>query len=794
MYSLSNQYLDFFFDPGASGWTLQPKLGKPAGLTLGPVRLGAHLITAVRNACHWNGDTRDVEAVARSQAESPHGTLQLLTLSLAPRAVAGLPCALRFTLEFALPEAQPFLLWRATAHHEGGPPGTLESLDLAVTHFVLSASHAGLRFFSNGYQSWSFAGSLRAGLRPPSSGLGPFAESAHLNLANPRPHDRGHFVSDLFGVVGDVDEGVGVVAGFMAQREQFGHLEMRLDQPSLSLCLTAQCDGVTLAAGEARRTDWAYLQFISLDAPDPLQDYIMAVARENQARVPDHTPVGWCSWYHYFDKITENDVMSNLHAIAGGRDRLPLDFVQLDDGFQSQVGDWFGTKPTFPHSLRWLADEIRSRGHTPGVWLAPYIVRSDAQVWRDHPDWLLRGRGGRPANAGYLWFKWCYGLDPTHPEVREQTRRLMTTAVREWGFPYLKLDFLYAAALPGRRYDPRLTRAQAMRLALTDIREAAGQETFILGCGLPLGSAVGFVDGMRISADVAPDWLPVLFSPLFSPLLRQEWEMASARNAIQNIISRAPLHRRWWLNDPDCLLARDDDTRLTEAEVCSLATVIALSGGMFLVSDDLGRLSAARRRFIVPLLPVLNESARAPGWMRETTPQALTLPLSGPTGDWLVAGVFNWADRLAGVTQTLAGLGLDAQAEYWVSDFWEGKHWRQSGATPLQFVRVPPHGGHLLALRRLGRGPSLVASSFHFSQGKEITRWRETEGSLEFSAELGRVAEGEVRLALPAAPREVTVDGQNVTARDLGEGVYSLAFAVNRTAAVRVAWDGESAH
>jgi alpha-galactosidase len=785
MPSLSNQYLEFVCDADSARWELTGRASGRVGLRVSSIRCGAAFRTADHGLVRWTGQVVQTQFVSRAGEASPHGPLQVLTVDITPRlpAVGGL--SLR--LEAALPAAQPFLLWHLTARNLGDQTLALETLDLAV--MALDPRPAsGLAFFANGYQSWSFAGALLPGQRQPASGLGPFSQPLHLNLVTPRPGPPGHFVSDMFGVVGGVGPGLGLVAGFISQREQFGHLAVNMPGGSARtfLQLSAQCDGVTLAPGQERTTDWAYLQFVDLDVADPLQDYVEAVARENSARVPSHTPIGWCSWYHYFDKVTEQDLMSNLEAAALGRDRLPLDIVQLDDGYQTQVGDWFGTKPTFPSSLKALTARVGARGHIPGVWLAPYIVRSDAQLWRAHPDWLLRGSSGRPANAGFAWFKWCYGLDPTHPGVREHTHRLIETAVREWGFPYLKLDFLYAAALPGRRFNARFTRAQAMRLALTDMRDAAGDATFLLGCGCPLGSAVGLIDGMRIGADVAPDWLPVLFSQGFSPLLRQEREMPSARNAIQNIISRAPLHRRWWLNDPDCLLARNHDTRLTEAEVRSLATVIALSGGLFLVSDDLAHLSPARRRYLTPLLPVLDESARAPGWMRTMMPDLFTLPLSGPAGQWLVAGLFNWTDATADGAWTLADLGLDPGGDYWISDFWEGRCWKQPGAPSLTFKAMPAHGGHLVAIRRAGPAPAVMASSFHFSQGKEITAWQSLADELTFTLELGRLAEGELRLALPAAPAAAMVDGQAVPVRSEGPGVYALAFTVNRMVQVRV--------
>jgi len=768
-------------------WELAARTPGLGGLRIAGVRCGAALRTNGRGLARWEGAAGDVQFASRAEAASPHGSLQILTVDITPH-LSGAP-GFSLRLEAALPAAQPFLLWRLIARNAGSEPITLEVLDLAVMEVGVHPGSAPA-FFANGYQSWGFAGALQPGQRQPASGLGPFTRPLHLNLATPRPGPPGHFVSDMFGVVGGIAPGIGLVTGFISQREQFGHLTVKMPEgrAATRLRLTAQCDGVSLAPGEERPTDWAYLQFIVLDAANPWHDYVEAVARENGARVSAQTPVGWCSWYRYFDKVTEQDFASNLEAVALGRDRLPLEFVQLDDGYQTQVGDWFGTKPTFPSDLKTLTDRVRARGHTPGVWLAPFIVRADARLWRDHPDWLLRGPSGRPSNAGYGWYKWCYGLDPTHPGVREHTRRLIETAVRQWGFPYLKLDFLFAAALPGRRHDPRLTRAQAMRLALTDIREAAGEDTFVLGCGCPLGSAVGLVDGMRIGADVAPDWLPVLFSPRFSPLLRREREMPSTRNAIQNIITRAPLHRRWWLNDPDCLLARHDDTRLTEAEVRSLATVIGLSGGMFFVSDDLAHLSPARQRYLTPLLPVLEQSARAPGWLQATTPDLLILPLAGPAGHWLVAGLFNWRDAPADGAWTLAALGLDPHGEYWISDFWAGRWWQQNGAQPLTFKAMPAHSAHLVAVRRAGPAPGVVTSSFHFSQGTEITAWQASPEEVSLTLTLGRLAEGVLRLALPAAPAQAAADGQIVPVRGEGQGIYALDFTVNQSARVRLAF------
>ena len=42
--------------------------------------------------------------------------------------------------------------------------------------------------------------------------------------------------------------------------------------------------------------------------------------------------------------------------------------------------------------------------------------------------------------------------------------------------------------------------------------------------------------------------------------------LPAARNAVRNTLTRSPLHSRWFLNDPDCLLLRPT-TKLTPAEL-----------------------------------------------------------------------------------------------------------------------------------------------------------------------------------------------------------------------------------
>ena len=59
---------------------------------------------------------------------------------------------------------------------------------------------------------------------------------------------------------------------------------------------------------------------------------------------------------------------------------------------------------------------------------------------------MLKSENGSLVNAGFNWNEELFALDTTNPEVLDWLKKLMET-VRNWGYDYIKLDFLYAGAL-----------------------------------------------------------------------------------------------------------------------------------------------------------------------------------------------------------------------------------------------------------------------------------------------------------------------------------------------------------
>ncbi len=248
-------------------------------------------------------------------------------------------------------------------------------------------------------------------------------------------------------------------------------------------------------------------------------------------------PTIWSSWYHYFVDVTQADVEDNVAAM----DELGLDIdvVQIDDGYQAEIGDWLRWSGRFASLADTMAG-IRDHGRRAGIWIAPFLIGENSEVARQHPDWLVGG-----ADAGVNWGQRVGALDVTNVGAEAYLRHVFT-AFRDMGIDFYKIDFVYAGALEGERADRSVHGVEAYRRGLRLIRDAIGADAYLLGCGAPILASVGLVDAMRVSPDTAPHYEPE----------DGDLSQPSQRAAALTGRARAWQHGRFWANDPDCLLAR----------------------------------------------------------------------------------------------------------------------------------------------------------------------------------------------------------------------------------------------
>ncbi len=354
-----------------------------------------------------------------------------------------------------------------------------------------------------------------------------------------------------------------------------------------------------------------------------LERYADLAGRENSVSISDWNPVGWSSWYHYFTAVTWADIVQNLDLACG---RFPFEVFQVDDGYERDIGDWTDRRAPWPE-LQDMAGEISARGFVPGIWTAPFSFSETSRLFRDHPDWAVT-EAGRPKPCYRGWGRMIYALDTTRPEVKDWLGRLFRT-LQTAGFHYFKVDFLFAAAMPGVRAVD-VSPINAYRQGLRVIRDAVGRD-FVLGCGAPLLPSAGLVDGMRVGEDTAPFWRSDL-----APL-----EGVNAYHALRNPLLRQFMHDRLWRNDPDCILLRSREIELVENERRLYAVVCGALDNMIIDSDNLALVDEAGFDLLLETLKLRGGRSRVRGGpVRDTF---IIHSSDGPAGEFRLLA--NLSDR-----------------------------------------------------------------------------------------------------------------------------------------------------
>jgi alpha-galactosidase len=480
----------------------------------------------------------------------------------------------------------------------------------AAMVFSLGDGSGPPRLLRHGYQSWSPSGVATLGVDADPSTTANFEFMQGAYHADQRTVRPGELRSEWVTVVTGGGGSGCVLVGFDGGDRHDGVLRLREaaadGSAGAELAAEAFLGDVVLAPGEERRLHALVLDAGPASAAVKLDGWAQLAGDLGHARTGAGYQVGWCSWYQYFHGVTEDHVRQNL----AGAGSWPFEVFQIDDGYQAAIGDWLRTNDKFPSSLDQLAGVLASEGLRPGIWLAPFLVAPDSDVARQHPDWLVRyllaGRDHGPLRA---WWnpEWgggddgfMHALDTTNPAVLDHLSSVAAALV-DAGFTYLKLDFTFAPSIDGGYLDPALTPAQRVRAGFDAVRRGAGDAAFLLGCGVPLANVVGVVDGARIGQDVAPVWALEPGDETVPGYLAVE---PATSHAHASTLARSFMHRKLWLNDPDCLMLRTARTSLSPEAAATWAATVGVSGGMALVSDDLALLGDRERALLDDVIDV----------------------------------------------------------------------------------------------------------------------------------------------------------------------------------------------
>jgi alpha-galactosidase len=306
-----------------------------------------------------------------------------------------------------------------------------------------------------------------------------------------------------------------------------------------------------------------------------------ALAESEQAarRVPLR---GYTSWYLHYNAITEDVLRQNVDAfstVVTPQDAHAKVF-QVDDGYQARIGDWLTPAPGFPGGVAKVAAWAREKGLEPGIWCAPFIATENSRAFAEHPEWVLRDAEGQPVLCGNhpLWGGRFFALDTENPKFLAHLEKVFETFFKEWGFRFLKADFLYATA---RVPAGGLTRAQRSARAHEFLYAACLKHgAKLLSCGAPLASAYLRCDYSRIGADVGETWENSEFGTAPSR------EKVSTRGTLVNTLTRSALSGIAFGNDPDVCILRENAQKMSRSERELLAEINFTLGDLVFTSDD----------------------------------------------------------------------------------------------------------------------------------------------------------------------------------------------------------------
>jgi alpha-galactosidase len=110
------------------------------------------------------------------------------------------------------------------------------------------------------------------------------------------------------------------------------------------------------------------------------------------------------------------------------------------------------------------------------------------------------------------------------------------------------------------------------------------------------------------------------------------------------------MHRRWWLNDPDCLLLRSKDIELTPDERELYALVAGALDNMIIESDDLSLVDEEGRHLLRKAISLKGGKVKVKGLLEDDL--YLIQSKEGAAGDFkLLANLSNASKyyKLAGI-------------------------------------------------------------------------------------------------------------------------------------------------
>lgn len=429
----------------------------------------------------------------------------------------------------------------------------------------------GDKFFANGFQSWTDTKEFKKNEKMPDIGFigkTPVGKFMGLKYVGDytfvqQPKTAGVFHSHGFSYVAGGDK-INLI-GSLNEKTGFTVIKADMNENTVSVYKDLEC----VVIKEPYEAMNLFIKSGNYDAV--FDEYFNAMGVKP---LTDKKLKGYTSWYNYYQDINETCILRDLDAISKVEN---INVFQVDDGYQTAVGDWFSIdKKKFPGGMKNIADCIHNKNLKAGLWLAPFGAQKGSVIAKEHTDWLIKDEKGKPICVGGNWGGF-YALDIYNKDARSYIKKVFNEVLNVWGFDLVKLDFLYAASIvPMYNKSRGEIACDAMEL----LRGCVGEKQ-ILACGCPMLPAFGKAEYMRIGADMSLSWKHSFLRNLMHR------EDVSTPNALLNSVYRRCLNGRAFLCDPDVFLLRRTNIKFSPEQQKAIAEFIRIFGCVLFTSDNI---------------------------------------------------------------------------------------------------------------------------------------------------------------------------------------------------------------
>lgn len=149
-------------------------------------------------------------------------------------------------------------------------------------------------------------------------------------------------------------------------------------------------------------------------------------------------PVLYNAWATFAFDLDEEMLMAQAERAS----KIGVEMFLIDDGWfkdrndeKTGLGDWEVDKNKFPNGLTPVINKVNELGMIFGLWIEPEMVSEESELYKAHPDWILRYPTRQPVKKRFQ-----YVLNMGREDVYEFTVNWIDKLLSENNIGYLKWD------------------------------------------------------------------------------------------------------------------------------------------------------------------------------------------------------------------------------------------------------------------------------------------------------------------------------------------------------------------